>query len=61
MMANNNIQDTMNNEEINGNENKKIWIAPELEVLDGRKTFSGKSGGQAEDEAWEEWMGEAYS
>ena len=40
-MANNNIQDTMNNEEINGNENKKIWITPELEVLDGRKTYGG--------------------
>ena len=56
-----NIQDKMNNEEINITETKKVWVAPELEVLDGRKTYSGKEGGQAEDESWESWMGDAYS
>ena len=45
MMANNNIQDIMNSEEINGNENKKIWVAPELEMLSCRSTRGGWVGG----------------
>ena len=36
MIADSNVQDKMPD-----NENKKIWMLPELEVLDGRKTYGG--------------------
>ena len=48
-MKNNNIQDNMNIENLNANENKKAWMAPELEVLDGRNTYSGGDPGTCED------------
>ena len=47
-MANSNIQDAMDSNEINRYENKKVWIAPELEVLDGRKTYGGEWEGHNE-------------
>ena len=40
----------MNNEEINSNENKKKWITPQLEVLNGRNTYSGIIGDVSENE-----------
>ena len=40
---------------------KKIWITPELEVLDGRETYSGQEGIDIEDEWWEPLMGDARS
>ena len=40
-MENNIIQDKMDNKEVNCNVVKKVWVTPELEVLDGRETFCG--------------------
>jgi hypothetical protein len=34
------------------NDNKKVWMAPELEILEGRKTYSGSEGSYKED-SWE--------
>ena len=48
MMENNIIQDKMDNKEVNCNEVKKVWIAPELEVLDGRYTYGGNLSGMDE-------------
>ena len=42
------IQEEMN-EEINNNV-KKVWIVPELEVLDGRKTYNGEGAFFAEND-----------
>ena len=35
------------------NENKKVWITPQLEVLDGKKTYDGTIPSYVEDE-WED-------
>ena len=45
------IQEEMN-EETNNNDIKKVWITPELEVLDGKKTYSGEGGSESEDYWW---------
>ena len=52
-MKNNYIQDKMDIEEINANENRKIWMPPELEILDGRKTYGGDIGGKGEEHEYD--------
>jgi hypothetical protein len=34
------------------NDTKKVWVVPEFEVLDGRKTYGGRGYVYAEGEEW---------
>ena len=47
------MQDKMNEETIS-NKDKKVWAAPELEILNGRKTYNGEGGTESEDYWWVE-------
>ena len=42
----------MAKEVIKQSEEKKVWIAPELEVLDGKKTYGGEGGPDDESYWW---------
>lgn len=53
MTHSNDIKGKMKSVEMIQNENKKVWITPELDVLDGKKTFSGFPEGQAEDDCYD--------
>lgn len=52
-MMNTDIKSKMKSVEMNQNENKKVWIAPEVEVLDGRKTLGGIDPQPGEDEFYQ--------
>ena len=44
MITNDNTRD-----KIPDNENKKVWMLPELEVLDGKRTYGGNDNLSCED------------
>lgn len=50
MTNHNDIKGEMKSVEINQNNNKikKAWVVPELEVLNGRKTYGGTLEGESE-------------
>jgi hypothetical protein len=49
MMDSNDIKVRMSSLDMIQNDNKRVWMAPELEVLDERKTFSGPENYGCED------------
>ena len=49
MITNNNIPG-----KIPDNETKKVWMLPELEVLNGRRTYSDYQDGPAESDDYED-------
>ena len=51
MIADNNMRDKTPD-----SKNKKVWVTPELEVLDGRKTYDGWNYGPPESEDYEDFM-----
>ena len=51
-MENNIIQNKMDNKVVNCNEMKNGWMVPELEILDGRNTYSGFLEGGCEGEEY---------
>lgn len=52
MTDSNDIKDKMKSVEMNQIDNKKVWVVPELEVLDNKKTFGGPPNQDYEDDSF---------